>query len=116
MAPRLETIQGEAGAPPKLALDELGNAKGGIRTPWVDAPTAKLSGFGNTGGPFAFLLGTTEAFDAATLQRLYPGGQADYLRKFDAALARTVKAGFMLPADQAEARALAAALYPATPN
>jgi hypothetical protein len=111
-APRLELVPGAAGAAPSLALDEVGNARGGIRTPWVDVPTAKLSGFGNTGGAFAGLLGTTEAFDAATLKRLYPGGKADYMRKFDAALARAVKAGAILPADQTEARALAAALYP----
>ena len=100
------------GAAPTLALDSLGNAKGGIRTPWVDAPTARLSGFGNTGGPFGFLVGTTEPFDAARLKRLYPGGRDDYLKHFDAALARSVKAGFIRPADEAEIRALAAATYP----
>jgi hypothetical protein len=109
---RMETTPGAAGAPPSLALDANGNAKGGVRTPWVDAPTAKLSGFGNSGGPFAFLLGSTEAYDADTLKRLYPGGKADYLKAFDAALAKAIKAGFILSADQAEIRALAAALYP----
>lgn len=112
MAPRMETTAGAAGGAPSLVLDANGNAKGGIRTPWVEAPTARLSGLGNSGGPFAFLLGTTEAYDAATLNRLYPGGRADYLKAFDAALARALKAGFVLPADQTEIRALAAALYP----
>lgn len=111
-APRLELAPGGPGAAPKLVLDELGNAKGGIRTPWVDAPLARLSGFGNSGGPFAGLLGVTEAFDAATLKRLYPGGKADYLRRFDASLARAAAAGFVLAADRAEARALAAAMFP----
>ncbi len=41
-APRL-ALAGPAGP---LALDALGIAQGGIRTPWVDAPTAVLSGFG----------------------------------------------------------------------
>jgi hypothetical protein len=111
-AARLETTPGASGGPPALVLDAHGNAKGGVRTPWMDVPTAKLSGFGNSGGAFAFLLGSTEPFDAAKLQALYPGGKADYLKEFDAALARTVKAGFLLPADQAEIRALAEALYP----
>ncbi|WP_293676892.1 alpha/beta hydrolase domain-containing protein [uncultured Phenylobacterium sp.] len=111
-APRVETTPGAASAPPTLVLDANGNTKGGIRTPWVDAPTAKLSGFGNSGSGFAFLFGTTEAYDAATLQRLYPGGKADYLKAFDAALAKAVKAGYILPADQNEARAVAAAMYP----
>ena len=101
-----------AGQPPKLAADANGNTQGGIRTPWVDAPTARLSGSGNTGGPYGFLVGSTQPYDAATLAKLYPGGKADYLKKFDASLSSAVKAGFILPADQAEIRALAAAGYP----
>ncbi|MBS0334294.1 MAG: hypothetical protein JSS35_16115 [Proteobacteria bacterium] len=112
-APRLELNPPEAAdQAPKLALDGTGNARGGIRTPWVDAPTAKLSGFGNSGGPFGFLVGTTAPFDAAELAKLYPGGKAEYLGKFDASLAAAVKAGFILPADEAEIRALAAAGWP----
>ena len=110
----MATTTDAAGAP-KLVLDANGNTKGGVRTPWVDTPTAKLSGLGNSGGAFGFLFGTTEVYDAATLKRLYPGGQADYLKQFDASLAKAVKAGFILPADQAEIRALAAASYPAAP-
>jgi hypothetical protein len=101
-----------AGQAPKLVADANGNTKGGIRTPWVDAPIARLSGSGNTGGPYGFLVGSTQPFDAATLARLYPGGKADYLKKFDASLGAAVKGGFILPADQAEIRALAAAGYP----
>ena len=112
-APRLQlNPPAKDGAAPTLALDSLGNAKGGIRTPWVDAPTARLSGFGNAGGPFGFLVGTTQPFDAGMLAKLYPGGKADYLRKFDASLTGAVRAGFILPADQAEIRALAAANWP----
>ncbi|WP_293907233.1 alpha/beta hydrolase domain-containing protein [Phenylobacterium sp.] len=101
------------GQPPTLAYDDNGITRGGIRTPWVDVPVAKTSGFGNSGGAFGGLVGSTEAFDAATLARLYPGGKAEYLRRFDAALARSIKAGFILPADQVEIRALAEASYPA---
>ena len=112
-AARLELNPPEKeGVAPALALDGAGNARGGIRTPWVDAPTAKLSGFGNKGGPYGFLVGSTEPFDAATLAKLYPGGKADYLKTFDASLSRAVKAGFILPADQDEIRAIAAADWP----
>ncbi|WP_293366237.1 alpha/beta hydrolase domain-containing protein, partial [Phenylobacterium sp.] len=112
-AARLDlTPAATAGDAPKLVLDANGNSKGGIRTPWVDAPTAKLSGSGNAGGPFGFLVGSTEPYDAATLARLYPGGKADYLKAFDASLDRAVKAGFILKADAPEIQALAAANWP----
>jgi hypothetical protein len=111
--PPMELAQpAKPGDVPTLVLDANGNAKGGIRTPWEDAPTAKLSGMGNTGGPFGFLFGTTQPYDAATLSKLYPGGKADYLKKFDASLEKSVKAGYILPADQAEIRALADANWP----
>jgi hypothetical protein len=112
-APRIVTEPASAaGQPPTLVLDANGNAEGGIRSPWVDAPTAKLSGSGNAGGPFGFLVGSTQPYDAGALRKLYPGGKADYLKRFDVSLSSAVKAGFMLPADQAEIRALAAANYP----
>jgi len=111
-APQLEVTTPVAGGPSSLVLDAEGNAKGGIRSPWVDVPTAKHSGLGNSGGPLGFLAGSTELFDAATLQRLYPGGSADYMSRFNTALTRAVKAGFILPADQADIRMLAEAMYP----
>ncbi|MBS0360938.1 MAG: hypothetical protein JSR98_06130, partial [Proteobacteria bacterium] len=112
-APRLELVPPEKeGEAPKLALDAAGNARGGIRSPWVDAPTAKLSGFGNSGGPFGGLVGTTAPFDAGELAKLYPGGKAEYLKKYDASLAAAIKGGFILPADEAEIRALGAAGWP----
>ncbi len=112
-APRIEvTPPARADAPPTLLLDANGNARGGIRGPWVEAPVSKLSGMGNAGGPYGFLVGTAEPYDAATLKRLYPGGKADYLRKFDAALDRAIRAGFILPADRAEIHELAALGWP----
>ena len=52
-----------------------------------------------------------EPFDAATLDRLYPGGKSEYLKKFDASLTSAIKAGFILPADRQENLDLAALLY-----
>jgi len=103
--PRLAT---DGGA---LQADAVGNAKGGIRSPWMDVPTSKLSGLGQTTGGFAFLFGSTEPFDAARLAQLYPGGKAEYLRKFETALDAAIAAHNILPADRAEILALAAELY-----
>jgi hypothetical protein len=104
----------EPGGSPMLAADRHGITLGGIRTPWVDVPLARTSGFGNSGGAFGFLVGSTEPFDAALLAKLYPGGKLIYLRKFDEALTRAVKAGFILPADVPEIRALAFESWPAS--
>ena len=96
---------------PSLVLDANGETQGGVRTPWVDVPTARLAGVGNSGGPIAALAGVTEPFDAATLDRLYPGGKSEYLKKFEASLDAAIKAGFILPADRKEILDLAAIAY-----
>lgn len=80
-------------------LDELGNVKGGIRTPWVDAPVAVLRGTGQPpADAFCNLLGTTERFDTALLATLYPDKQA-YIDAIDAATDSAVDAGFLRPRD-----------------
>jgi hypothetical protein len=107
--PRMDVVEG---SPPTLAQDGNGNATGGIRTPWLDVPIARLSGLGQTGQGFAILFGVTEPFDQAKLAQLYPGGRAEYQKRFDASLDRAIKAGFILRRDEAEIRALAAAMYP----
>jgi hypothetical protein len=98
--------------PPQLLLDPNGNALGGVRSPWVDVPAARLSGLGQTGSRMAFLFGVTETFDTTRLAQLYPGGRKEYLNKFGAALRAAVRAGFILSADRAEITALAAASLP----
>jgi Alpha/beta hydrolase domain len=98
------------GSMPTLVLHAHGNVEGGIRTPWVDVPTARLSGLGNPGTARSF--GITDVFDQATLDKLYPAGRAEYLKKFDQSLESTLKSGFILSTDGAEIRALAAAMYP----
>jgi hypothetical protein len=92
--------------------DEHGIATGGIRTPWMDVPINVLSGMGQHGSEFAFLFGVTAPLERSTLSRLYPGGHDDYLAKFEAALAATVRAGFLLEADATEIAAVAAAASP----
>ena len=101
----------QPGTPVSFALDANGLVEGGIRTPWVDVPTARLSGTPNSGGPLGFLVGSCEPFDQATLDRLYPGGKKEYLQKFEASLGSVIKAGFILQADKREILDLAAITY-----
>jgi hypothetical protein len=107
-APRLELRPGSSAA---LARDAFSNALGGVRTPWMDAPTAVLTGISPNDGLIERLFGETVPFDAATLETLYPGGAAGYLKAFGAATDAAVAAGFLLPADADEIKALAATSY-----
>ncbi|OBB35398.1 alpha/beta hydrolase domain-containing protein [Mycobacterium sp. 852002-51961_SCH5331710] len=93
-------------------LDANGLARGGVRTPWVDVPTARLSGLAPGESSMSFIFGSGEVFGDEALGRLYPGGKADYLERFTAALDRTIEEGFILAADRAEILELAAASFP----
>jgi hypothetical protein len=95
-APRLEVT----GAPPAFLLDDLGNVRGGIRTSYVDAPVATLSGLGQTGSGFCSIFGTTVLFDDATLATLYADHDA-YVAAVNAATDQAVQAGFLLAPDAA---------------
>jgi hypothetical protein len=102
-APRLEADA----AATTLRRDDIGIVRGGIRTPWVEAPSAVLSGDSPGGDGFLFLFGKTVALDATTLARLYPGGPEEHRRRFAAATAAAVRAGFLLTEDEEEIAALA---------
>ena len=78
--------------------DRFSNALGGIRTPYVDAPVATLSGYGQTGTSFCSVFGTTQLFDFATLVMLYRDQQG-YIDAIDAATDSAVEKGFILPED-----------------
>jgi hypothetical protein len=92
-APPLE-VEGDA-----IARDERGIARGGIRTPAVDAPIAVLTGDAPPDRPVLCLLfGETIPFDGATLADLYPTHQ-DYVDAVTQSAEAAVEAGFLLPAD-----------------
>ncbi len=93
-APWLEV----AGEPAAYVLDEHGNARGGIRTSWVDVPVARLSGLGQTGASFCGIFGTTIPFDAAYLRALYPS-HAVYVDAVTASTEAALAAGFLREAD-----------------
>ena len=95
----------DAGDDGALVVDGLGIARGGVRTPWVDAPTSVLSGLGQP-GDMTHLFGTTRPFDPAELGHLYPNGRDDYLDRFRSATRRAIDNGFLLEVDGAEVEAL----------
>jgi hypothetical protein len=78
--------------------DQLGNATGGIRTPYVDAPSAVLRGEVNEGNSFCRLFGTTALFDAAQMASLYVD-QAGFVAAVTQATNAAVAAGFLLQED-----------------
>ena len=91
-APRFETI---SISPPQLALDANGIVRGGIRTPAVDAPVAKLSGAGQTGGTqFCNIFGTTVPFTEEQLDAQY-GNHGGFVRAWSRATSEARRAGFL---------------------
>jgi hypothetical protein len=104
-APRAARIDVRNGA---YVTDRFGNALGGVRTPAVDAPTATLTGTGDTGtSPLCFLLGTTTPLSTAQLTALYPL-HSDYAAAVARSAASGVRQGFLLPADALQIDAAAA--------
>jgi len=93
-APRLTVNEARTA----FQLDPLGNVLGGIRTNYVDAPVAVLSGLGQTANGFCRIYGTTELFEAAQLADLYPTKQS-YLEAVNRSVDAAVDGGFLLPAD-----------------
>ncbi len=85
----------DAGA---LVLDASGNATGGIRTPHIDVPIARLAGDGQTGESFCRLFGVTQPFSAEQLAAAYPD-HATFVAKWNAALDAAVASGAILPSD-----------------
>jgi Alpha/beta hydrolase domain len=107
-ADRLVVRDGTDG--PTFVLDEHGNARGGVRSPWVEVPIATLSGLGQP-GDLMQLFGTSSVFDPVTLDRIYPGGAEDFGARFDASTDDAVRAGFLLAVDAGEINALGRAMY-----
>ena len=99
-APRLE-VSGDG-----FVLDAVGNVRGGVRTPVVDAPADVLSGYAAPGASvICQLFGRT-----LPLAEPLWSSQADYLTAYEAATDAAIAAGFVLPEDRdavlAEARSI----------
>ncbi|HEX8057081.1 MAG TPA: alpha/beta hydrolase domain-containing protein [Novosphingobium sp.] len=106
---------GKPGETPSLALDANGLAKGGVRTPWVDAPTIRLSGKGDPNSFIGMLGGSGVPMTKAELDKLYPQGRQEYLRRFTAALDDAIRDGHVLRDDRAEILAIAEINFGLTP-
>lgn len=89
--------------PPRYVVDEIGNVRGGVRTPCVDAPASVLSGIVDTPGVsrICVLFGSTTPAAPEALARRYRGPD-DYLAHYRAATDAAIDAGFVLAADREE--------------
>lgn len=99
-APAIEVDGSTDGDGSHLALDEHGNAKGGIRNVWVDVPIAThgVMGKGKTTATdrLCLLAGTQVPFPDETLRRLYKD-EADYVARVEKRLQELIAAGWFLP-------------------
>jgi hypothetical protein len=80
-------------AQPAPVLDEFGNVRGGLRSPYLDVPTSTWTG-SSTGGGFCFIVGHEVPFDHARLAQLYPSHRA-YVRAVIRDTARLVGQRFL---------------------
>jgi hypothetical protein len=98
-APPIEVDQNPANDGSFLALDEFGNAKGGIRNVFVDVPVATngVRGKGKTAAQdrLCLLAGTKVPLKPDVLQRLYKG-KDDYVARVDRRLKELIAAGWFL--------------------
>lgn len=103
VAPRLQTT---GVSPVVFATDANGNVVGGIRTPAVDAPVAKLSGLPQGGSQFCFLFGTTVPFTPSQLAALYKN-HGQFVSTSVEATKSAHNAGFLVEADAKEIQSAA---------
>jgi hypothetical protein len=99
-SPAIELSDPAAADP--VVRDSFGNAKGGIRLPELEAPTARMDGGQNAvaqAAPgaqnFCFLFGHTVPFDGPRLASLYATHDA-YVKKFGAAVDALVRDGYWM--------------------
>ncbi len=90
-APRIEIRDGA------LVMDEFGQAVGGVRNPWVDAPL-ETTVTTSPGPGTCRELGHTIPFEAARISRLYPSAK-DRTSKVNDSVDRAVKAKYFTETD-----------------
>jgi Alpha/beta hydrolase domain len=99
-APTIAVDQNTANDGSHLALDEHGNATGGIRNVWVDVPIATSGVFGKgkttAQDRLCQLAGTKVPLPEATLKKLYPR-QGQYAGDVDRRLKELIAQGWFLP-------------------
>ena len=102
-APAQPRIEITPGRPPAIERDELGNARGGIRLPELEAPTAEHRGlsFGTGRAP---LFGASRPFTDDVIRDLYPS-RAAFLDRWRRAVDNLVSSGAILAEDAAPMKA-----------
>ncbi|MGH8012606.1 MAG: alpha/beta hydrolase domain-containing protein [Candidatus Binataceae bacterium] len=101
--PRAERIEVTDTTPPTIAVDKFGNALGGVRTPFLDVPTATYFPTDTVAhttlfSGFCFLYGYNKPFSDATLDSLYKN-HFDYAVRVVLHSYVLVARGFWLPTD-----------------
>lgn len=87
-----------------VQVDEFGNAKGGVRSPFFDVPTAlyiasaPVKGQSGQAGMMRAMLGLEEKFGAEKLKSLYKS-RKNYLKKFNKGIDEMVEERWILPED-----------------
>lgn len=102
--PRAPLIEVADGA---IVRDALGNAKGGVRSPWVDVATVRYIAAAPTGpgdNPFRRLIGLEEPFPADRLRQLY-GSKPAYLQKFNQGIDRMTAGRWLIAEEAAKLKA-----------
>jgi hypothetical protein len=108
--PKAPRIAMTGDQPPKIRRDPRGNAQGGIRLPELDVPIAEHRGAGTNkpgGNRLGFLYGHARDFSPSELAALYPNSAA-FLRAYERAMNKAVRAGFILHDEIPRMRASAA--------
>jgi hypothetical protein len=99
-APPIEVDRDPSNDGSHLALDERGNAKGGIRNVWVDVPIATYGVFGKgkttAQDRLCMLAGTEVPLSADTMRKLYRTS-SDYTERVDRRLQQLISEGWFLP-------------------
>jgi hypothetical protein len=96
-------------AMPALVMDEFGHAKGGVRSPWVDVPTATYVTTSPGPGTCAEL-GHAIPFTADRIRTLYPTPQ-DYAKKVSVDVDALVKAHWFTESDGKKMKAQLVAAF-----
>jgi hypothetical protein len=98
-APYIEVDQDPGNDGSFLALDEFGNARGGVRNVWVDVPIATYGVFGvgkvPTSDRLCLLIGTEVPFADETLSALYRD-ETQYVRRINRRLRELIREGWFL--------------------
>ena len=93
--PRLELSADGNG----YALDAVGNARGGVRTPQVDVPVARLSGLGQSGGLVLRACSAPPSRSYPTRRPRATTTTRRFVTRWAAATDAAVAAGTLLPVD-----------------